>query len=141
MFIHNSRSENSRITTASAPAVWRRISVAILTFIAGFPQTDFDTKLVNFFLELVLPVILKELKSNFSFLLYVYFKNCHINKLDNYFLYLVLAYFLESFMLVFIVAAIVFPQSFYPNIKSKKTDAIQNNNKKRFGIYLKTENG
>ena len=30
----------------------------------------------------------------FSFLLYVYFKNCHINKLDNYFIYLVLAYFL-----------------------------------------------
>ena len=91
VFIHNSRSENGRKTTASAPAVWRRISVAILTFIAGFPQTDFDTKLVNFFLELVLPVILKELKSNFSFLLYVYFKNCHINKLDNYVIYLVLA--------------------------------------------------
>ena len=36
-----------------------------LTFIAGFPQTDFDTKLVNFFLKLVLPVILKELLSNF----------------------------------------------------------------------------
>ena len=35
------------------------------TFIAGFPQTDFDTKLVNFFLKLVLPVILKELLSNF----------------------------------------------------------------------------
>ena len=63
VFIHNSRSENGRKTTASAPAVWQRISVAILTFIAGFPQTDFDTKLVNFFLELVLPVILKELKS------------------------------------------------------------------------------
>ena len=26
-----------------------------LTFIAGFPQTDFDTKLVDFFLKLVLP--------------------------------------------------------------------------------------
>ena len=64
MFIHNSRSENSRITTASAPAVWRRISVATLTFTAGFPQTDY-TKLVNFFLKLVLPVILKELQSNF----------------------------------------------------------------------------
>ena len=60
----------------------------------GVPQ---PRKLVNFFLELVLPVILKELKSNFSFLLYVYFKNCHINKLDNYFIYLVLAYFLEFF--------------------------------------------
>ena len=58
--IHNSRSENGRKTTASAPAVCRRISVATLTFIAGFPQTDFDTKLVNFFLKLVLPVILKE---------------------------------------------------------------------------------
>ena len=36
-----------------------------MTFIAGFPQTDFDTKLVNSFLKLVLPVILKELQSNF----------------------------------------------------------------------------
>ena len=65
MFIHNSRSENGQKTTASAPAVCRRISVATLTFIAGFPQTDFDTKLVNFFLKLLLPVILKELQSNF----------------------------------------------------------------------------
>ena len=65
MFIHNSRSENGRKTTASAAAVCQQISVATLTFIAGFPQTDFDTKLVNFFLKLVLPVILKELRSNF----------------------------------------------------------------------------
>ena len=65
MFIHNSRSENGRKTTASAPAVCRRVSVLTLTFIAGFPQTDFDTKLVNFFLKLVLPVILKELPLNF----------------------------------------------------------------------------
>ena len=36
-----------------------------LTFIAGFSQTDFDTKIVNFFLKLVLPVIVKELQSNF----------------------------------------------------------------------------
>ena len=43
----------------------RRISVAILTSIAEFPQTDFDTKLVNFLLKLVLPVVLKELQSNF----------------------------------------------------------------------------
>ena len=64
---------------------------------AGFPQTDFDIKLVNFFLKLVLPVILKELQLIFSCLLYVYLKNCHINKLDNYFIYLGLAYFLESF--------------------------------------------
>ena len=43
---------------------------------------------------------------------------------------------------MFIVAVLVFPQSVvYPDIKSKKTDAIQNNNKKRFAIYLKTENG
>ena len=60
VFIHNGRSENSRKTTASAPAVCRRISVLTLTFIAGFPQTDFDTKLVNFFLKLVLLVIVKE---------------------------------------------------------------------------------
>ena len=65
MFIHNSRSENGRKSTASAPAVCRRISVLTLTFIAGFPQTDFDTKLVNFFLKLVLPVIIKELPLNF----------------------------------------------------------------------------
>ena len=65
MFIHNSRSENGRKTTASAPGVCRRISVSTLTFIDGFPQTDLDTKLVNFFLKLVLPVILKELQSNF----------------------------------------------------------------------------
>ena len=65
VFIHNSRSENGRKTTASVPAVCRRISVLTLTFIAGFPQTDFDTKLVNFFLKLVLPVIIKELPLNF----------------------------------------------------------------------------
>ena len=63
MFIHNSRSENGRKTTASALAVCWRISVATLTFIAGFAQTDVDTKLVNFFLKLELPVILKELQS------------------------------------------------------------------------------
>ena len=54
----------------------------------------------------MLPVILKELQSNF---LIAPTSTCHINKLDNYFLYLVLAYFLETFKLVFIVAAIVFP--------------------------------
>ena len=43
----------------------RRISGSTLTFIAGVPQTDFDTKLVNFLSKLVLPVILKELQSNF----------------------------------------------------------------------------
>ena len=63
VFIHIGRSENGRKTTASAPAVCRRISVATLTFIARFPQTD--TKIVNIFLKLVLPVILKELQSNF----------------------------------------------------------------------------
>ena len=62
---NNSRSENGGKTTAPEPAVCRRISVATLTFMAGFSQTDFDTKLVNFFLKLVLPVILKELQSNF----------------------------------------------------------------------------
>ena len=51
VFIHNSHSENGGKTTASAPAVCRRISVTTLAFIAGFPQTDFDTKLVNFFLK------------------------------------------------------------------------------------------
>ena len=65
MFIHNSRSENGREPTASAPAVCQPISVATLTFMVGFPQTDFDIKLVNFYLKLVLPIILKELQSNF----------------------------------------------------------------------------
>ena len=43
----------------------------------------------------------------------------------------------------FIVAAIVFPQRIQTltNTKSKFKGAIQNNNKKRFAIYLKTENG
>ena len=36
--------------------------------------------------------------------------------------------------------AIVFSQSVYSNVKSKYSDAIQNNNKRRFAIYLKTEN-
>ena len=79
MFIHNSRSGNGRKTTASVPAVCRRISVATLTFIAGFPQTDFDTKLANFFLKLVLPDIVKELQSNFLI--------STLCKLDNYFIY------------------------------------------------------
>ena len=43
----------------------RKISVVILTFIAGFLQMDFDTNPVNSFLTSVLPVILKEIKSNF----------------------------------------------------------------------------
>ena len=40
------------------------------------------------------------------------------------------------FELVFIVAAIVFPQSIYPNIKMPFRS---NNNKKRFAIYFKRE--
>ena len=43
-----------------------------------------------------------------------------------------------------IVAAIVFPQSIYCNIKvikGKYADVIQNNNNKRFVVYRKTENG
>ena len=43
----------------------RKISFAILTFIAGFLQMDFDTNPVNSFLTSVLPVILKQIKSNF----------------------------------------------------------------------------
>ena len=42
---------------------------------------------------------------------------------------------------MFTVAAIVFPKTVYLNIKSTQTVAIQDNNKKRFAIYLKTENG
>ena len=93
MFIHNSRSENGRKTTASALAVCRQISVATLTFIAGFPQADFDTKLVNFFLKLVLPAILKELQSNWLISTLRLFQ-----KLSHKWHYLVLAYFLESFL-------------------------------------------
>ena len=121
MFIHNSRSENGRKTTASAPAVCRRISVASLIFIAGFPQTDFDANLVNFFLKLVLPVILKELQSNFLISTLRLFQNCLINKLDNYFIYLVYSLFFRVFLagVYSCSAAIVFSQSFYPNIKSK----------------------
>ena len=66
----------------------RRISVATLSFIAGFPQTDFDTKLVNF-------------------------KNCHINKLDNYFIYLVFAYFLVFLVGVY-SCSYSFPSKFLP---------------------------
>ena len=75
MFIHNIRSENGRKTAASAPAVCRQISVATFTFIAGLPQTDFDKKLVNFFLKLVLPVILKQLQSNFLISALLLFQN------------------------------------------------------------------
>ena len=42
---------------------------------------------------------------------------------------------------MFTVAAIVFPKTVYLHIKSIQTVAIQDNNKKRFAIYLKTENG
>ena len=45
---------------------------------------------------------------------------------------------------MFIVAAIVFPQSIYCNIKvikGKYADVIQNNNNKRFVVYRKTEDG
>ena len=66
-------------------------------FHSWISQADFDTKLVNFFLKLVLPAILKELQSNFLISTLRLVQNCHINKLDNYFIYLVLAYFLESF--------------------------------------------
>ena len=62
MFIHNSRSENGRKQQLQR---WLGGGEFQLTFIAGFPLTDFDTKLVNFFLKLVLPVILKELQSHF----------------------------------------------------------------------------
>ena len=34
----------------------------------------------------------------------------------------------------------VFPHRIYSNIRRKYTDAIQNINKKRFSIYLKSEN-
>ena len=111
MFLHNSRLDNGRKT--SAPAVCRRISFATLTFIAGFTQIDFDTKLVNFFLKLVLPVILKELQSNFLISTFRLFQNCHTNKLDNYFIYIVLAYFLVFLVGVY-SCSYSFPSKFLP---------------------------
>ena len=71
--VHCSRSENGRKTTASAPAVCRRISVATLTFIAGFPQTDFNTKLVNFFFlaERVYNCVTRGSQANYDFALVI----------------------------------------------------------------------
>ena len=81
-------------------------------------------KMVNFVLKLVLPVLPNGNTVNFL---------AHF-----YFTYAVTSVFLDSFHLMFLAAAIVFPQSIYSNIKSKYTDldAIHNNNKKRFAIYL-----
>ena len=76
-----------------------------MTFIAGFPQTDFDTKLVNFFLKLGLPVILKELRSNFLISTLRLFQ-----KLSYKWHYLVLGYFSESFL----VGVYRFPSKFLP---------------------------
>ena len=96
-----------------------QISVATLTFRDGFPQTDYDTKLVNFFLKLVLPVILKELQSNFLIsTLRLFQKLSHI-KLDNYFIYLVLAYFFRVLLDGVYSCSYSFPSKFLPNIKGK----------------------
>ena len=72
MFIHNSTTDSSSKNgrkscsrIASAQAVLANF--AILTF--SSPLTNFNTKVVNFALKLVLPVLLKEIQSiifNFS---------------------------------------------------------------------------
>ena len=80
----------------------------------------------------MLPVILKEIQSIFRIST---FRLLHKLSHNYHFTWHSLG---EA---VFRVAAIVFPQSICSNIKNKQTDAIQNNNKKRFAIYLKTENG
>ena len=74
VFIHNSSSENGRKTTASkncspiasASAVLANFSCNFDFHSSICPEawTNFDEKIVNFFLKLVLPVILREIQSN-----------------------------------------------------------------------------
>ena len=64
MFIHNSSSENGQKTTASAPTVSENFSCNF-DFHSWISSDGFDTNPVNSFLTSVLPVILKEIKSNF----------------------------------------------------------------------------
>ena len=84
MFIHNSSSKNCRKTTSSKLFTHRFSAGCVGEFLqfslsTRFPRTNFDTNLVNFFLKLLLPIILKEIHSIFliSTFNYVYSKHCH----------------------------------------------------------------
>ena len=127
MFIHNSSSKNSRKTTAPKLFTHRFSAGCVSEFLqfsvsARFPGTNFDTNLVDFFLKLVLPIILKEIRSIFviSTFNYVYSQHC-----DNHFL----VYGVYS-------CSHSFPSKYLP---AKQTDAIQNSNKKHVAIYLKAD--
>ena len=67
MFTHNGSSKNGRKVTASKLLTHRSGAGCDGEFwlSARLPQTNFDTKLVNFYLKLVLPIILKEIQTIF----------------------------------------------------------------------------
>ena len=65
MFIHITAVQRTVKKQQLQRRLCLKISVAILTFVAGFLQTDFDTNPFNSFLTSVLPVILREIQSNF----------------------------------------------------------------------------
>ena len=82
MVIHNSSSKNGRKTTASKLLKQRFSAGCVGEFfqfwlLARLPRTNFDTKIVNFVLKLVLPCdALRKYSQFFSFLLYC--KNCFL---------------------------------------------------------------
>ena len=111
MFIHNSSSKNGRKTTASkvncsriasAPAVGEFLQFWLS---ARFPLTNFDTKIVNYVLKLVLP---KGNTVNFS----------------HFYLTFIAKLFFRVFLVGVYSCTIVFLQSVYFNVKSKYIDAI-----------------
>ena len=63
-----------------------------------------------------------------------------VNFSHFYFTFIAKIAFKSHFYLMFIIVQLWFNLRIYSNIKRKYTDAIQNINKKRFAIYLKTEN-
>ena len=83
-FITYSSSKNGRKTTASKLLTHRFSAGRVGEFfqfwlLARLPRTNFDTKIVNFVLKLVLPCdTLRKYSQFFSFLLYVYCKNCFL---------------------------------------------------------------
>ena len=60
MLIHKSSSKNGRKTTASKLLTHRFTAGCVTEFLQ---LLDFDSKLVNFFLKLVLPFIIKDILS------------------------------------------------------------------------------
>ena len=125
-FIHNSSSKKDRKITASKLLTHRFSAGCIGEFL-------------QFLLQLAFPGQISIRRQLTSFYL------CCLKKIQSIFLIsslrLLQKLFLRVCLLVFIVAALVFSQRIYSNIKSKQTDDIQNKNKKRFAVYLKTENG